>query len=49
MTFCSNLTDGIDLAYNNIKSKKQTDESKIPVFTFVIQVGGIPYQVYSSS
>ncbi|XP_063673992.1 GREB1-like protein isoform X2 [Bolinopsis microptera] len=37
VTFCSNLTDGIDMAYNNIKSKKQTDESRIPVFTFVIQ------------
>ena len=41
VTSCSNLTDGIDLAYNNIKSKKQTDESKIPVFTFVIQVGEV--------
>lgn len=38
VTFCSNLTEGIDTAYNNIKVKKAADESRIPVFTFVIQV-----------
>lgn len=37
VTFCSNLTEGIDAAYNIIKAKKASDESKIPVFTFVIQ------------
>lgn len=48
VTFCSNLTEGIDLAYNNIKSKKQTDESRIPVFTFVIQVDIDNYTLHSN-
>ena len=36
--FCPNLTEGLDTAYTNVKSKRLTGPTKVPVFTIIIQV-----------